>query len=67
MARLLAARPTPVAELAHHWDAAGEVDEALVASVRAGESASAAFAPAEAHAHYERALRRWREAAEPER
>jgi DNA-binding NarL/FixJ family response regulator len=66
VARLLAARPTPVAELAHHWDAAGEVDEALVASVRAGESASAAFAPAEAHAHYERALRRWREAAAPE-
>jgi DNA-binding NarL/FixJ family response regulator/tetratricopeptide (TPR) repeat protein len=66
VARLLAARPTPVAELAHHWDAAGEVDEALVASVRAGESASAAFAPAEAHAHYERALRRWREASAPE-
>jgi DNA-binding CsgD family transcriptional regulator len=66
VARLLAARPTPVAELAHHWDAAGEVDETLVASVRAGESASAAFAPAEAHAHYERALRRWREASAPE-
>ncbi|MFL6126258.1 AAA family ATPase [Actinophytocola sp.] len=66
VARLLAARPTPVAELAHHWDAAGEVDEALVASVRAGESASAAFAHAEAHAHYERALRRWREASAPE-
>jgi DNA-binding NarL/FixJ family response regulator len=66
VARLLAARPTPVAELAHHWDAAGEVDEALVASVRAGESASAAFAPAEAHTHYERALRRWREASSPE-
>jgi DNA-binding NarL/FixJ family response regulator len=65
VAKLLAARPTPVAELAHHWDAAGEVAEALVASVRAGESAAAAFAHAEAHAHYERALRRWREALEP--
>jgi DNA-binding NarL/FixJ family response regulator len=65
VARLLSARPTPVAELAHHWDAAGEVDQALVASVRAGESASAAFAPAEAHAHYERALRWWREASDP--
>jgi tetratricopeptide (TPR) repeat protein len=65
VARLLATRPTPVAELAHHWDAAGEVDEALVASVRAGDSASAAFAPAEAHAHYERALRRWRQALDP--
>jgi DNA-binding NarL/FixJ family response regulator len=65
VARLLAARPTPVAELAHHWDAAGEVAEALMASVRAGEWASAAFAPAEAHAHYERALRRWREASAP--
>ena len=66
VARLLSARPTPVAELAHHWDAAGEVDEALVASVRAGESASAAFAHAEAHAHYERALRRWRQASSAE-
>jgi DNA-binding CsgD family transcriptional regulator len=66
VARLLAARPTPVAELAHHWDAAGQVDEALAASVRAAESASAAFAPAEAHAHYERAIRRWREATAPE-
>jgi DNA-binding NarL/FixJ family response regulator len=65
VARLLSARPTPVAELAHHWDAAGEVDEALVASVRAAESASAAFASAEAHSHYERALRRWREASAP--
>jgi DNA-binding NarL/FixJ family response regulator len=65
VARLLATRPTPIAELAHHWDAAGEVAEALVASVRAGESAAAAFAHAEAHAHYERALRRWREATDP--
>jgi DNA-binding CsgD family transcriptional regulator len=65
VARLLAARPTPLAELAHHWDAAGEVDEALVASVRAGESASAAFAHAEAHAHYERALRWWHGASAP--
>ncbi|MBB4912442.1 helix-turn-helix transcriptional regulator [Actinophytocola algeriensis] len=66
VARLLAARPTPVAELAHHWDAAGEVDEALRASVLAGASAAAAFAHAEAHAHYERALRRWRAASAPE-
>ncbi|MGB3441967.1 MAG: AAA family ATPase [Actinophytocola sp.] len=66
VARLLAARPTPVAELAHHWDAAGEADEALAASVRAGESAAAAFASAEAHAHYERALRRWPGASDPE-
>lgn len=65
VAKLLTARPTPVAELAHHWDAAGEVAEALVASVRAGESAAAAFAHAEAHAHYERALRWWREATDP--
>lgn len=65
VARLLTARPTPVAELAHHWDAAGEVAEALVASVLAGESSAAAFAHAEAHAHYERALRWWREAPSP--
>jgi len=65
VARLLAARPTSTAELAHHWDAAGDADEALTASVKAGESASAAFAPVEAHAHYERAVRRWPEATDP--
>ncbi len=64
VARLLADRASP-AELAHHWDAAGQVAEALVASVRAGESASAAFAPTEAYAHYERALRRWPDAPDP--
>ncbi|WP_291416836.1 AAA family ATPase, partial [Actinophytocola sp.] len=47
------------AELAHHWDAAGEAAEALAASVRAGDAAGAGFAPAEAHVHYERALRWW--------
>jgi DNA-binding CsgD family transcriptional regulator/tetratricopeptide (TPR) repeat protein len=67
VARLLADRAagTSPAELAHHWDAAGAVAEALVTSVRAGESASAAFAPTEAHAHYERALRRWPDAPDP--
>jgi len=65
VARLLAARPTSTAELAHHWDAAGAADEALTASVLAGGSASAAFAPVEAHSHYERALRRWPEATDP--
>ena len=67
VARLLDGRPgaASAAELAHHWDAAGEPAEALVASVRAGDAASAGFAPAEAHVHYERALRWWGSAAEP--
>lgn len=53
------------AELAHHWDAAGEPAEALAASVVAAGAADDGFAPAEAHAHYERALQRWAEARDP--
>jgi DNA-binding CsgD family transcriptional regulator/tetratricopeptide (TPR) repeat protein len=55
------------AELAHHWDAAGEPAEALAASMIAAGAADDGFAPAEAHAHYERALSRWPEASEPEK
>ena len=47
------------AELAHHWDAAGDQAEALTASMIAAEAADHGLAPAEAHAHYERALRHW--------
>ncbi|HEU5476106.1 MAG TPA: AAA family ATPase [Actinophytocola sp.] len=53
------------AELAHHWDAAGEPAEALAAAVLAAGAADEGLAPAEAHAHYERALRRWPEVADP--
>lgn len=49
------------AEFAHHWDAAGDPARALAASVRAATAAAGALAPAEAHGHYERALRRWPE------
>lgn len=47
------------AELAHHWDAAGDQAEALAASLVAARAAEDGLAPAEAHAHYERALRHW--------
>jgi DNA-binding CsgD family transcriptional regulator/tetratricopeptide (TPR) repeat protein len=42
--------------IARHWDAAGEPEQALVASVAAGQEASGALAFAESLAHYERAL-----------
>jgi DNA-binding CsgD family transcriptional regulator/tetratricopeptide (TPR) repeat protein len=47
------------AEVAHHFDAAGQTPEALAASVRAAVAARDAHAPAEAHAQYERVLRLW--------
>ncbi|OLF13532.1 helix-turn-helix transcriptional regulator [Actinophytocola xanthii] len=53
------------AELAHHWDAAGDAARALAASVQAASSAVEGLAPAEAHAHYERSLRRWPEVTAP--
>ncbi|HEV8561246.1 MAG TPA: AAA family ATPase [Actinophytocola sp.] len=53
------------AELAHHWDEAGEPAEALAASVLAAGAADDGLAPAEAHAHYERALRRFPEVGSP--
>jgi DNA-binding NarL/FixJ family response regulator len=69
VARGLTARPelarSHAAELAHHWDAAGEAEPALAAAVRAAATASDGHAPAAAHAHYERALRRWPDVADP--
>ncbi|GAA5189780.1 LuxR family transcriptional regulator [Rugosimonospora acidiphila] len=47
------------ATLAHHWYAAMDLPRALGASVAAGRQAAAAFAPAEAQRHLERALRIW--------
>jgi len=48
------------ATLAVHWYAAHDMPRALAASVRAGREAVAAFAPAEARRHLERALEVWR-------
>ena len=51
-------------QLAHHWYAAQDLGEALVASVRAGQAAEAAYAPGEAERHYQRALGLWDQAPE---
>jgi DNA-binding CsgD family transcriptional regulator len=48
------------ATLAVHWYAAHDMPRALAASVQAGRRAMAAFAPAEARQHFERALEVWR-------
>src|SRR6266487_3877773 len=50
--------------LAYHWYAAHDLGRALLASVQAGQAAEAAFAPAEAMGHYERALELWEQAPE---
>jgi tetratricopeptide (TPR) repeat protein len=48
-----------VAELAVHWDTAGESARALPARVRAGLAAERAHAFTEAQRHFERALELW--------
>jgi len=45
--------------LAHHWYAALDLPRALPASIEAATSAAAAYAPAEALRHLERALEIW--------
>jgi DNA-binding CsgD family transcriptional regulator/tetratricopeptide (TPR) repeat protein len=57
----LADGPSAVAaaELAAHWDAAGEPAPALPARVQAGLAAERAHAYPEAQRHYERALQLW--------
>jgi DNA-binding CsgD family transcriptional regulator len=55
------------AELAAHWDAAGEPARALPARVQAGLAAERARAFVEAWRHYERALELWERVAEPGR
>jgi len=57
--RLGGVQPAGAAELAYHWDAAGELPEALTALVSAGAAAEELCAPAEAWLHYERALEIW--------
>jgi DNA-binding CsgD family transcriptional regulator/tetratricopeptide (TPR) repeat protein len=54
------------AELAYHWSAARDNRRAFEASIRAGESAAAAFAFADARRHDERALELWSSVDDPE-
>jgi tetratricopeptide (TPR) repeat protein len=54
------------AELAAHWDAAGEPTRALPARVDAGRAAEHAHAFPEALRHYERALELWGQVPEPD-
>jgi tetratricopeptide (TPR) repeat protein len=53
------------AELAAHWDAAGEPTRALPARVQAGLAAERAHAFPEAQRHYERALELWDQVLQP--
>ncbi|GAA3840991.1 LuxR family transcriptional regulator [Sphaerisporangium flaviroseum] len=58
--------PSAAAELAHHWEQAGDLPRALGASVRAAEAAISVFAYVEAGRQYDRALRLWEDAGDPE-
>ena len=51
-----------LAQLAYHWQGAGDQGQALPAFVRAGQAAELAAAPAEALEHYQRALELWDQA-----
>jgi tetratricopeptide (TPR) repeat protein len=53
------------AELALHWDAAGDAAQALPARVEAGLAAEEARAFAEAASHYQRALQIWERVPDP--
>jgi DNA-binding CsgD family transcriptional regulator/tetratricopeptide (TPR) repeat protein len=55
------------AELAAHWDQAGEPARALAARVQAGLAAERAHAFPEAHRHYQRALELWEQVPDPGR
>jgi DNA-binding CsgD family transcriptional regulator len=75
LARALTERPEladgPVAvaaaELAAHWDAAGEPTRALPTRVQAGLAADRAHAFPEAQRHYDRALQIWEQVSDPGR
>jgi tetratricopeptide (TPR) repeat protein len=74
-AKALAERPelagvppaVAAAELAIHWDRAGEPTRALPARVAAGLAAEHARAFAEADRHYRRALELWEQVTDPDR
>lgn len=54
------AGPAPTAaELAYHWDAAGDDRRALAATIEAGRDAELGYAYLEAHRRYLRALELW--------
>jgi DNA-binding CsgD family transcriptional regulator len=55
------------AELAVHWDAAGEPTQALPARVNAGVAAERGHAFTEAHQHFARALELWGQVHDPGR
>jgi DNA-binding CsgD family transcriptional regulator len=58
--------PQPsAAELAYHWDAAGDEPRALAATIEAGGAAERGYAYLEAHRHYLRALELWERVGEP--
>jgi DNA-binding CsgD family transcriptional regulator/tetratricopeptide (TPR) repeat protein len=59
-ASALAEPASATAELAHHWDLAGDAPRAFAASVTAASAAMDVFAYAEAQRQYDRALRLWR-------
>jgi tetratricopeptide (TPR) repeat protein len=65
----LAGDPPAVAaaELASHWDAAGEPTRALPAWIAAGRAAEQARAFTEADRHHQRALEPWERVTDPER
>ncbi|HKF84546.1 MAG TPA: AAA family ATPase, partial [Candidatus Limnocylindrales bacterium] len=51
--------PVAAADLAYHWNAAGDPEKAVPAAVDAGRAAEAAFAFAQASGWYDRALELW--------
>ena len=54
-------------ELAHHWEAAGDLPRAFDARIQAGLAAEAIYASAEARAGFEHALELWDEILTPPR
>ena len=62
----LAGDPGATAALAYHWHAAHDLPRAVTASIDAARAASAAYAPAEAQRHLERALELWPQVADAE-
>jgi len=65
-AEVLSRSGTDKAVLAHHWDEAGLVDEALAAAVASGDETLVAIAPEDAERQYRRAIELWDLAADPE-
>lgn len=53
-----------VAEVAHHWYAAGKLEQALPAALAAAAAAEEVYALDEARLHYERALEIWDDVAD---